>query len=169
MVPMQDMRRFIDVLFLADITSLFWYMLTAIYFQWITAYKSILMELQGVAHSALWSWNSTRNSSKSWHLHLHHSSWMLIPICGCHFSHVKPQGRGTRVFLEHLDGVHPCIQFMIEKEIDDHDVLVLRKASGSLGHRMYRKPMHNNDRYLHKMSNVHPPRQKLAVVKTLLN
>ena len=51
--------------------------------------------------------------------------------------------------------------------MDFLDVLILRRANGSLGHKVYRKPTHT-DRYLHKLSN-HHPRQKRTVVKTLID
>ena len=74
-------------------------------------------------------------------------------------------------FLGHLNAVHPRIQFMMEHESSDQlaflDVLVLKRADGRLGHKVYRKPTHT-DRYLHKSSN-HHPRQKRAVLKTLVD
>jgi hypothetical protein len=74
-------------------------------------------------------------------------------------------------FLDHLNSVHPKIQFTMEREADNElsflDVLARRRADGSLGHLVYRKPTHT-DRYLHRDSN-HHPRQKQAMVKTLVD
>ena len=59
----------------------------------------------------------------------------------------------------------------MERESGDQlaflDVLVLKRTDGRLGHKVYRKPTHT-DRYLHKSSN-HHPRQKRAVLKTLVD
>lgn len=74
-------------------------------------------------------------------------------------------------FLQHLNSVHDRIQFTMERESGGKlaflDVLVLRRAGGGLGHTVYRKPTHT-DRYLHRDSN-HHPRQKRALVKTLVD
>ena len=51
-------------------------------------------------------------------------------------------------FLAHLNGVHPHIQFTMEREINNWlaflDVLVLLRSVGSLAHKVYRKPMHTD-------------------------
>ena len=61
--------------------------------------------------------------------------------------------------------------FTLEREPDDWlaflDVLVLRRADGSLGHKVYKKLTHT-DRYMHKLPN-HHLRQKKAVLKTLVD
>ncbi|GJQ80091.1 hypothetical protein Trydic_g19374 [Trypoxylus dichotomus] len=54
------------------------------------------------------------------------------------------------------DGQHPFL-----------DVLVNRNRDRTLGHRIYRKPTHA-DRYLHYNFN-HHPKQKCAVIKTLVD
>ncbi|KAJ8916997.1 hypothetical protein NQ315_012913 [Exocentrus adspersus] len=46
------------------------------------------------------------------------------------------------------------------------DMLVSRKADGTVGHTFYRKPTYT-DRYLNKDSN-HHPRQKRGIIKTLV-
>jgi len=75
-----------------------------------------------------------------------------------------------RLFLEHLNNVHPRIQFTMEMEQDNQlaflDVLVMRDDNNKLGHKVYRKLTHT-DRYLHSESN-HHPRQKRGVIKTLV-
>ncbi|KAJ8923888.1 hypothetical protein NQ315_006664 [Exocentrus adspersus] len=62
------------------------------------------------------------------------------------------------------------IQFNTEVEEDGklpfRDGLVSRKADGTLGQTVYRKPTHT-DRYLNKDSN-HHPRQKRGIIKTLV-
>ncbi|GJQ87172.1 hypothetical protein Trydic_g12525 [Trypoxylus dichotomus] len=74
---------------------------------------------------------------------------------------VWPHGADTLgEFLQHLNSIHPRIQFTI-------DVVVNRNRDGTLGHRVYRKPTHS-DRYLHYNSN-HHPKQKRAVIKTLVD
>ncbi|XP_054718629.1 uncharacterized protein LOC129228027 [Uloborus diversus] len=76
-----------------------------------------------------------------------------------------------QLFLQHLNSIHPSIQFTMEKESNNQlpffDVLVTKKEDGTLGHQVYRKPTHT-DRYLHKKSN-HHPRQKMAVINTLMH
>ncbi|GJQ65329.1 hypothetical protein Trydic_g7445 [Trypoxylus dichotomus] len=74
-------------------------------------------------------------------------------------------------FLQHLNSIHPRIQFTMELEKDGQlpflGVLVNRNRDGALGHRVYRKPTHT-DRYLHYNSN-HHPKQKRAVIKMLVD
>ena len=59
----------------------------------------------------------------------------------------------------------------MEKEADNRlaflDVLVFRRADGSLGHKVYGKAIHTNC-YFYKLSNHHPS-QKQAVLKTLMD
>ena len=74
-------------------------------------------------------------------------------------------------FRNHLNSIHPIIQFTMEKETEGQlpflDVVVIRKTGLLLGHKVYRKPTHR-DRYLHKHSNYHP-RQKRGIIKTLVD
>ncbi|KAJ8919385.1 hypothetical protein NQ315_016478 [Exocentrus adspersus] len=62
------------------------------------------------------------------------------------------------------------MQFTMEVEENGKlpflDVLVSRKADGTLGHTVYRKPTHT-DRYMNKDSN-HHPKQKRGIIKTLV-
>ncbi|XP_038066508.1 uncharacterized protein LOC119736566 [Patiria miniata] len=73
-------------------------------------------------------------------------------------------------FLRHLNQQHPSIQFTMETETSDSlpflDVLISKRADGSLGHSVYRKPTHT-DRYLNARS-FHPPSVKTSVNRTLL-
>jgi hypothetical protein len=72
-------------------------------------------------------------------------------------------------FLNHLNNIHPNIKFMMEVEQNQSlpflDVLVSRRPDGSLGHRVYRKPMHP-DLYPHAKS-AHNPAQKKGVLTSL--
>lgn len=62
-------------------------------------------------------------------------------------------------FLDHLNNIHPNIQFTIEKEIKEMpqflDIMIIHKANLPLGHKVYRKPTHT-DLYLYTISNHHP-------------
>ncbi len=73
-------------------------------------------------------------------------------------------------FLSHLNRQHPNIQFTMETETSDSlpflDVLISKRADGSLAHSVYRKPTHT-DRYLNARS-FHPPSVKASVNRTLL-
>jgi hypothetical protein len=73
-------------------------------------------------------------------------------------------------FLNHLNNIHPNIKFTMEVEqsqlLPFLDVLVSRRPDGSLGHRVYRKPMHT-DLYLHAKS-AHHPAQKKGVLTSLI-
>jgi hypothetical protein len=72
-------------------------------------------------------------------------------------------------FLEHLNSIHQNIAFTMEVEqqgtLPFLDVLV-RRTDGSLGHWVYRKPMHT-DLYLYAKSEHHPA-QKPAMLSTLV-
>ena len=75
-------------------------------------------------------------------------------------------------FLQHINSIHPSIQFTHELEDDDHclpflDVLLYRSEDGSVSTSVYRKPTHT-DRYLDFASH-HPLLHKAAVVKTLFS
>ncbi|KYN11910.1 hypothetical protein ALC57_15926 [Trachymyrmex cornetzi] len=64
-----------------------------------------------------------------------------------------------RKFLVFLNKQHPNIHFTIDIEENGKlpflDVLVFKKADGTLGHQVYRKPTHTN-RYLHAEWHHHP-------------
>ena len=75
-------------------------------------------------------------------------------------------------FLQHINSIHPSIQFTHELEDDDRclpflDVLLYRSEDGSVSTSVYRKPTHT-DRYLDFASH-HPLLHKAAVVKTLFS
>jgi hypothetical protein len=73
-------------------------------------------------------------------------------------------------FLSHLNNIHPNIKFMMDVEQNQSlpflNVLVSRRPDSSLGHRVYRKPMHT-DLYLHAKS-AHHPAQKKGVLTSLI-
>ena len=72
-------------------------------------------------------------------------------------------------FLNHINTIHPNIQFTMETEKNRRlsflDVLITRAEEEKLEFTVYRKPTHT-DRYLHRTSNYHP-RQKRGIIKTL--
>jgi hypothetical protein len=66
---------------------------------------------------------------------------------------VWPHGKDElQEFLRHLNSIHPNFTFTMEVEqnkvLPFLDVLVSRRPDGSLGHSVYRKPIHT-DLYLH--------------------
>ncbi|KAL0280173.1 UNVERIFIED_CONTAM: hypothetical protein PYX00_001546 [Menopon gallinae] len=70
---------------------------------------------------------------------------------------IWPHGSETLPdFLNHLNSIHPDIQFTLEHESEGTlpflDVLITRHPDGKLTHAVYRKPTHT-DRYLHALSN----------------
>lgn len=73
-------------------------------------------------------------------------------------------------FLQHLNSIHPKIQFTMETKqtrwLTFFDVLVFRGEGLTLGHEVFRKATHA-DYYLDRDSN-HHPRQKQGVIKTQL-
>ncbi|XP_046382342.1 uncharacterized protein LOC124153288 [Ischnura elegans] len=79
---------------------------------------------------------------------------------------IWPHGKETlKEFADHLNSIHPSIQFAMEIEMNGElpflDVLVQRGMNGSLRHTAYRKATHT-DRYLHAHSH-HHPQQKSSV------
>jgi hypothetical protein len=74
-------------------------------------------------------------------------------------------------FLNHLNGLHNKIQFTMKKEEDGHlpflDIDIYRKLEGSLGHKVYQKPIHTN-LYLHQNSHHHPA-NKQSVLASLIH
>jgi DNA-binding transcriptional MerR regulator len=80
---------------------------------------------------------------------------------------VWPHGEEEiREFLDHLNSIHHNIKFKMEVEqnwsLPFLEVLVSRRPDGSLGHTVYRKPIHT-DLYLHAKS-THNPAQKKWVL-----
>jgi predicted GIY-YIG superfamily endonuclease len=73
-------------------------------------------------------------------------------------------------FLDHINSIHPKIQFTMEMEENGKlpflDVLLMKTPNDSIGHTVYRKPTHTN-RYLHADSH-HFPGQKKGVLNTLI-
>ncbi|XP_018577017.1 uncharacterized protein LOC108915468 [Anoplophora glabripennis] len=85
---------------------------------------------------------------------------------------IWPHERNTVAdFLDHINGIHPDIQFTMAVEknaaLPFLDVLVERKPDGTLGHRVYRKPTHT-DRYLNAQSHHHPA-QKQGIINTFIH
>ena len=74
-------------------------------------------------------------------------------------------------FHEHLNSIHPDIQFTMEKARDNAlpflDVLVEKTPEGAVKTSVYRKPTHT-DQYLH-YNFYQPIQHKAAVVKTLVH
>ncbi|XP_047504100.1 uncharacterized protein LOC125049061 [Pieris napi] len=72
-------------------------------------------------------------------------------------------------FLAHLNSIHKNIKFTVEQENNNClpflDILIIRKADGTLGHTIHRKATHT-DRYLNGESHHHPS-QLLSVGKCL--
>nr|XP_060632240.1 uncharacterized protein LOC132775540 [Anolis sagrei ordinatus] len=170
MVPVADTMALINQRFPEDITALFHHCLTTSYFQWDNEFYE---QKDGVAMGS-----------------------PLSPvIANFYMEHFEKQALGTATkkptiwfryvddtftiwshgegelnrFLDHLNSIHPNIQFTMEKENEGRlpflDVLVIRKPDQQLGHTVYRKPTHT-DRYLHKNSNHHPS-QKRSTIKAL--
>ena len=77
--------------------------------------------------------------------------------------------RHTQAFLDHLNSVHPTIQFTMELENEGSlpflDTLLTRREDGGVNIGVYRKRTHT-DRYLHYTSH-HPAHIKRGVVSCL--
>jgi hypothetical protein len=85
---------------------------------------------------------------------------------------IWPQGPDKlEYFLNHLNGIHQCIQFTMDTESEGHlpltDIYIYRRPDGSLGHRVYHKPIHTN-LYLNTGSHYHPSK-KQAVLFTMVH
>ncbi|XP_018309188.1 uncharacterized protein [Mycetomoellerius zeteki] len=69
-------------------------------------------------------------------------------------------------FLIFLNKQHPNIHFTMDIEENGKipllDILVSKKADGTLGHQVYRKPTHT-DRYRHAESHHHPAQKQSAI------
>ncbi|KAJ4449929.1 hypothetical protein ANN_01336 [Periplaneta americana] len=83
---------------------------------------------------------------------------------------VWPHGQDKlQEFLQHLNSIHANIQFTMEVESEGSlpflDIHIHRKADGTLGHGVYRKPTHT-DLYLNALS-LHHPSQKKSVLASL--
>lgn len=74
-------------------------------------------------------------------------------------------------FLNHLNSLHPKMEFTSELEENDSlaflDVLIIRKQDGTFGHTVHRKSTHTN-RYLNGNSHHHPA-NFTSVVASLIN
>jgi hypothetical protein len=84
---------------------------------------------------------------------------------------VWPHGKyELQSFLKHLNSVHQNIAFTMEVEQQGTlpllDVLVKRRLDDSLGHSVYKKPIHT-DLNLHAKSEHHPSKKR-AVLSTLV-
>ena len=84
---------------------------------------------------------------------------------------IWPHGRQSLdLFLDHLNSLHPKIEFTMEVEENNRlaflDVLVIKKEDGTLAHTVHRKATHTN-RYLHASSHHHPS-QISSIPKTLV-
>lgn len=169
-VPVKEAMTRIRPLFSKDIAELFEFVLTTSYFQWNnTFYEQVDGLAMGnpispvVANFYMESFEETalELATKKPNVWFRYVDDTFVV-----WSHGDTE---LNKFLEHLNSIHPNIQFTMEVENNGElpflDVLVSRKEDGSLGHRVYRKPTHT-DRYLHKDSN-HHPRQKMSVIKTL--
>jgi hypothetical protein len=98
------------------------------------------------------------------------------PLCWFHYMDdtiiIWPHGPGKlSEFLDHLNSVHGNIQFTMKTERDGHlpflDINMYHKPDGSLGRKVYHKPMHTN-LYLNSNSQHHPS-NKQAVLSKLVH
>jgi len=85
---------------------------------------------------------------------------------------IWPSGKASlSTFLVHLNSPHKNIQFTMEIEENGRlpflDIDVYKKTTGSLGHKVYRKPTHTNP-YLHPLSHHHPA-HKLSILSSLVH
>ncbi|XP_076658339.1 uncharacterized protein LOC143362230 [Halictus rubicundus] len=86
-------------------------------------------------------------------------SWLYPATCKVHEAHKAVTTR---------DSARPdSIQSSTSRNGSRNGVLVSRRADGTLGHQVYRKPTHT-DRYLNAASH-HPPTQKDSVISWLVN
>nr|XP_060617816.1 uncharacterized protein LOC132767173 [Anolis sagrei ordinatus] len=170
MVPVADTMALINQRFPEDITALFHHCLTTSYFQWDNEFYE---QKDGVAmgsplspvianfymeHFEEQALETATKKPTIWFRYVDDTFTI--------WSHGEEE---LSRFLDHLNSIHPNIQFTMEKENEGRlpflDVLVIRKPDQQLGHTVYRKPTHTN-RYLHKNSNHHPS-QKRSTIKAL--
>nr|XP_060615668.1 uncharacterized protein LOC132765391 [Anolis sagrei ordinatus] len=170
MVPVADTMALINQRFPEDITALFHHCLTTSYFQWDNEFYE---QKDGVAmgsplspvianfymeHFEEQALETATKKPTIWFRYVDDTFTI--------WSHGEEE---LNRFLDHLNSIHPNIQFTMEKENEGRlpflDVLVIRKPDQQLGHTVYRKPTHT-DRYLHKNSNHHPS-QKRSTIKAL--
>ncbi|XP_062837651.1 uncharacterized protein LOC134299269 [Anolis carolinensis] len=169
-VPVADTLTLIKQNFPEDITALFHHCLTTSYFQWDTGFYE---QKDGVAmgsplspvvanfYMEYFEKQALETAPKK------PTVWFrYVDDTFTIWSHGEEE---LSKFLDHLNSIHPNIQFTMEKEKEGKlpflDVLVIRKPNQQLGHTVYRKPTHT-DRYLHKNSNHHPS-QKRSTIKAL--
>ncbi|GJQ78415.1 hypothetical protein Trydic_g22237 [Trypoxylus dichotomus] len=172
MVPSKSVLEQLHNIFPREITKLFEHVLTTTYFQWNNDYYE---QLDGVALGS-----PLTPVIANFYMEFLESRALDTaaqkPLCW--YRYVDDTFvvwlHGTDAlgeFLQHLNSVHPGIQFTMELKKDGQlpflDVLVNRNRDGTLGHRVYRKPT-DTDRYLHYNSN-HHPKQTRAVIKTLID
>jgi hypothetical protein len=67
-------------------------------------------------------------------------------------------------FLHHLNGIHQCIQFIMETELG---LYISRRPNGSLGHKAYHKPTYSNLSL--NVKSHHHPSNRQAVLSTLVH
>ena len=170
-VPLQQALSHLQEIFSEDIINLFRHSLTTTYFQWNQTFYE---QKDGVAmgsplspvianfYMEKFEEVAIRTAPKQ------PSCWLrYVDDTFVIWSHGREE---LNKFLEHLNRVHPKIQFTMETEENGKlpflDVLVI-KRDNRLGHKVYRKKTHT-DRYLHSDSN-HHPKQKRGVINTLIN
>uniref|UniRef100_A0A6P7F3W8 Uncharacterized protein LOC114324533 n=1 Tax=Diabrotica virgifera virgifera TaxID=50390 RepID=A0A6P7F3W8_DIAVI len=104
------------------------------------------------------------------------SSSNLKPTCWLRYVDdtfvICPHGKDTfDLFLSHMNGIHPSIQFAMEVESEASlpflNVIIQKQPSHSFSYSVYRKPTHTNW-YLNSQSHHHPA-QPSSVGNTLVS
>ena len=83
--------------------------------------------------------------------------------------HGRAELRKFLIFLnnQQIPNIHFTIDIEENGKLPFLDILISKKADGTLGHQVYRKPTHT-DRYLHAESH-HHPLQKQSAINSLVH
>jgi hypothetical protein len=161
-VPIDDSLKLLGLHFKEDVLALFQHTLTSTYFCFYGQYYE---QTDGVAMGSPLSpviaiFYMENFEKKALDLAAHK------PVCWYRYVDdtfvIWPHGQTKLLeFLDHINGLHKNIRFTIEIEQDGHlpflDIDIYRRADGTLGHKLYRKPTHTN-LYLQQNSHHHPAR-----------
>jgi hypothetical protein len=159
-VPIEDSLQLLSIHFENNILALFKHVLTSTYFSFDGQFYE---QTDGVAMGSPLSpvranFFMEDFETKALHLTPHKPTHWLRYVDDTFIIWPHGQQRLTE-FLDHLNSLHPKIQFTMETEKYGHlpflDVDIYRRLDDTLGHKVYRKTTHPNI-YLQQDSHHHP-------------